>query len=188
MPRSKTPSTKSQKKEWGVWGASSLAPHFSDSKTLLPYSSRKMQPNRLRRQGRQVIAQDTKCVAFQRDFQHLIHQIRIVPKLRQGLVKEFPLYVQIHPGRPVQADKPGMQSDIGILPALARALRRPAKINRVPGHETPIPIEDNGFELPILETCMAEPLDMGGFAVASRLRHACEFGAQAFINQKPHPA
>lgn len=29
MPRSKTPSTKSQKKEWGVWGASSLAPHFS---------------------------------------------------------------------------------------------------------------------------------------------------------------
>jgi hypothetical protein len=27
-PRCETPSAKSQKKEWGVWGASSLAPHF----------------------------------------------------------------------------------------------------------------------------------------------------------------
>ena len=81
-----------------------------------------------------------------------------------------------------------MQSDIGILPASARALRRPAKINRVPGHETPIPIKNDRFELPILETCVAEPHDMGGFALARGLRHAREFGAQALINQKPHPA
>ena len=29
MPPCEAPSAKSQKKEWGVWGASSLAPHFS---------------------------------------------------------------------------------------------------------------------------------------------------------------
>lgn len=53
---------------------------------------------------------------FDRNLQHLIDEIIVIVEFDQCLLEQLDLHVEVHTGRTVKADQPGMDSDVGVLP------------------------------------------------------------------------
>src|SRR3954469_1946837 len=101
--------------------------------------------------GRQSVTQDTEFfVLIEGDFENLVDQIAVGRELVQRMLEEFELHIEIHSFRSIKADQSGVDHDPGILTMRTRTGGRSPEVSRVPGHEGPVAIENDGFELPVL--------------------------------------
>jgi hypothetical protein len=55
------------------------------------------------------------------------------------------------------------------------------KVDAIPGDESPIAIDDDGFQFPVLPPALANPGDVRRFCMTSLLSEFRQFLAQAFV-------
>lgn len=60
------------------------------------------------------------------------------------------------------------------------------KVDAIPGEESPIAIDDDGFQFTVLPPALANPGDVRRFCMTSLLTEFRQFLAQAFINEQFH--
>ena len=137
----------------------------------------------------QLIATHGQDILFAGDLQHLVDEVRIGLHFIQRLLEQLELHVQIHAIRgTVEADEPGVNLHAGVLALGAWMIGRTAKIHRIAGDESSIPLEYEGLQLPILQSCPTQP-DHVGRLIMSPVVGACdEFRTEALVDQELHPA
>jgi len=79
-----------------------------------------------------------------------------------------------------------MEADLAILAPGARGIGRASEIDGVLRHECPVAIDNDGQQLPVLRTALADPADVCTFVMTPVTGEFCKFLAEALVDQQLH--